>query len=263
MPVRLELLGAERRGLLQPLDAWRRAAPPRRAPRPRGPSGAAPPGRTPRDRSPRPRAPRSDRRPGRSAAGSPARRPRPPWRSPARWRRRGRSEVTAASARSSWFTRTTAPLAVALRDGGAQLRVAGDPPQRGRERAARRPRRRDSAVRTPVAMPASALPVSLCAASRRSTTARAIIGTITMIVKKTRRRPRKLIRLSPSKQGYPCFSAPEPPRLKPASPLPSTCFSYRRGACGAIAQLEERLDRTQEVGGSSPPSSIALNPATG
>src|SRR3954453_10292627 len=25
--------------------------------------------------------------------------------------------------------------------------------------------------------------------------------------------------------------------------------------CGAIAQLEERLDRTQEVGGSSPPSS--------
>ena len=28
-------------------------------------------------------------------------------------------------------------------------------------------------------------------------------------------------------------------------------------ARGAIAQLEERLDRTQEVGGSSPPSSIA------
>src|ERR1700683_647390 len=29
------------------------------------------------------------------------------------------------------------------------------------------------------------------------------------------------------------------------------------GARGAIAQLGERLDRTQEVGGSSPPSSIA------
>ena len=34
-----------------------------------------------------------------------------------------------------------------------------------------------------------------------------------------------------------------------------------RGAShGAIAQLGERLDRTQEVGGSSPPSSIAENP---
>ena len=29
---------------------------------------------------------------------------------------------------------------------------------------------------------------------------------------------------------------------------------------GAIAQLGERLDRTQEVGGSSPPSSIARSP---
>ena len=32
-----------------------------------------------------------------------------------------------------------------------------------------------------------------------------------------------------------------------------------RRPCGAIAQLGERLDRTQEVGGSSPPSSIARN----
>ena len=30
---------------------------------------------------------------------------------------------------------------------------------------------------------------------------------------------------------------------------------------GAIAQLGERLDRTQEVGGSSPPSSIGKRPA--
>src|SRR5204863_5568434 len=32
---------------------------------------------------------------------------------------------------------------------------------------------------------------------------------------------------------------------------------------GAIAQLGERLDRTQEVGGSSPPSSIAKPPLSG
>ena len=31
---------------------------------------------------------------------------------------------------------------------------------------------------------------------------------------------------------------------------------------GAIAQLAERLDRTQEVGGSNPPSSIAEMPCT-
>jgi hypothetical protein len=31
---------------------------------------------------------------------------------------------------------------------------------------------------------------------------------------------------------------------------------------GAIAQLAERLDRTQEVGGSNPPSSIAGSPCT-
>ena len=32
-------------------------------------------------------------------------------------------------------------------------------------------------------------------------------------------------------------------------------------ALGAIAQLAERLDRTQEVGGSNPPSSIYEEPA--
>lgn len=31
---------------------------------------------------------------------------------------------------------------------------------------------------------------------------------------------------------------------------------------GAIAQLAERLDRTQEVGGSNPPSSIRRTPCT-
>src|SRR5206468_1588531 len=34
---------------------------------------------------------------------------------------------------------------------------------------------------------------------------------------------------------------------------------YTFGSPGAIAQLGERLDRTQEVGGSSPPSSIPGN----
>src|ERR1700752_2811833 len=37
--------------------------------------------------------------------------------------------------------------------------------------------------------------------------------------------------------------------------------SLQSGRLGAIAQLGERLDRTQEVGGSSPPSSIARRPA--
>src|SRR4051794_20254891 len=36
--------------------------------------------------------------------------------------------------------------------------------------------------------------------------------------------------------------------------------SYTRRPLGAIAQLGERLDRTQEVGGSSPPSSIPRKP---
>ena len=35
-----------------------------------------------------------------------------------------------------------------------------------------------------------------------------------------------------------------------------------RGPLGAIAQLEERLDRTQEVAGSSPASSIRLRSRT-
>jgi hypothetical protein len=38
--------------------------------------------------------------------------------------------------------------------------------------------------------------------------------------------------------------------------LDSTDLAPTVGVPGAIAQLGERLDRTQEVGGSSPPSSI-------
>ena len=48
-----------------------------------------------------------------------------------------------------------------------------------------------------------------------------------------------------------------PPRLQSA--IHGARVKSCRRPCGAIAQLGERLDRTQEVGGSSPPSSIARN----
>src|SRR4051812_35412764 len=50
-----------------------------------------------------------------------------------------------------------------------------------------------NAVRRPWAMAASALPVSLSAVMLKSTNATAIIGTITMIMKNSNRRLRKLI----------------------------------------------------------------------
>src|SRR4051812_4989003 len=69
---------------------------------------------------------------------------------------------------------------------------------------------------------------------------------MTIIRKNSLRRLRKLIVLAgsvPAREGD-----------------PRTC-TVRRGlpsaALGAIAQLGERLDRTQEVGGSSPPSSTS------
>src|SRR4051794_22920560 len=83
-------------------------------------------------------------------------------------------------------------------------------------------------------MSASALPVSLSEISRKRMSATDSIGTMTMTTKKSRRRARKLIDLA--------------------------CLHYVP-TCGAIAQLGERLDRTQEVGGSSPPSSIPETPA--
>ena len=49
-----------------------------------------------------------------------------------------------------------------------------------------------SAARRPAAMPASALPVSLRPVSRKSTTASAIIGTITINAKNSRSLARKL-----------------------------------------------------------------------
>ena len=53
------------------------------------------------------------------------------------------------------------------------------------------------------------------------------------------------------------------PRARPSARRRLHLRDPRRragGRRGAIAQLGERLDRTQEVGGSSPPSSIARNP---
>src|SRR3954470_2592329 len=79
-------------------------------------------------------------------------------------------------------------------------------------------------------MSESDLPVSLSEISRNSTSATDSIGTMTMSTKNSRRRARKLIEL------------------------------HYGPVLGAIAQLGERLDRTQEVGGSSPPSSIPETP---
>src|SRR3954469_4490917 len=81
-------------------------------------------------------------------------------------------------------------------------------------------------------MSESDLPVSLSEMSRNSTNATDSIGTMTMSTKNSRRRARKLIEL------------------------------HYGEVLGAIAQLGERLDRTQEVGGSSPPSSIGPGSAS-
>src|ERR671919_1223322 len=94
-------------------------------------------------------------------------------------------------------------------------------------------------------MPASALPVSLREVSVKRTTASAIIGTITSNTKNSRSLPRKLT-------SAPEYRRPGGPRSGGA-PLPWSSH-------GAIAQLGERLDRTQEAAGSSQASSIAEKP---
>ena len=53
-------------------------------------------------------------------------------------------------------------------------------------------------------------------------------------------------------------SASSAGRSTRSPPAPNAGYTWRPP--GAIAQLGERLDRTQEVGGSSPPSSIAEEP---
>src|SRR5689334_6974096 len=47
-----------------------------------------------------------------------------------------------------------------------------------------------------------------------------------------------------------------PATLRPCTHPIQSSLSLQIGHFGAIAQLAERLDRTQEVGGSNPPSSI-------
>src|SRR3954469_9429923 len=99
-------------------------------------------------------------------------------------------------------------------------------------------------------MRASPLPCSLSLSSRNSTIAIDAIGTMTMATKNSVRRLRKL--MCPA-GGYPRLGRPQ------------TAWTHFGGytaiTCGAIAQLGERLDRTQEVGGSSPPSSTPRTPA--
>jgi hypothetical protein len=60
----------------------------------------------------------------------------------------------------------------------------------------------------------------------------------------------------------PISRIPKPIRckLRPLPAAPQTLFSCKTATYGAIAQLAERLDRTQEVGGSNPPSSTHRHP---
>src|SRR4051794_32744387 len=110
-------------------------------------------------------------------------------------------------------------------------------------------------------MAASALPVSLSAVMLNRTSATAIIGTITMIMKNSNRRLRKLIFLAdavPLKllcpYGLTFRRQPFVRRLHGTMQVAGA--TIRSAVRGAIAQLGERLDRTQEVAGSSPASSI-------
>src|SRR5215211_4256114 len=113
---------------------------------------------------------------------------------------------------------------------------------------------------------ASALPfvesVTICVTS----TATAIIGSTTISRKKSVRRPRKLMYVGPVPYGAGigmCRSSiPTLDRQLCGYPCPPG-RTHHRVPRGAIAQLGERLDRTQEVGGSSPPSSISGSPAFG
>src|SRR3954454_17444205 len=93
--------------------------------------------------------------------------------------------------------------------------------------------------------PASALPDSAPSMSTQNATPAASIGARTIIRKNSRRRLRKLIVL-----------AGESTAAAGRSEQRSCRGRATLGPPGAIAQLGERLDRTQEVGGSSPPSSI-------
>src|SRR4051794_12454956 len=97
--------------------------------------------------------------------------------------------------------------------------------------------------------------------SRKTMNVTAIIGTMTMSTKKSRNRVRKLdrrSRRSPMRPRSDIFRAAAYPRA-PAGPQGGhrARLATIGDPPGAIAQLGERLDRTQEVGGSSPPSSTS------
>src|SRR4051812_13168532 len=94
----------------------------------------------------------------------------------------------------------------------------------------------------------------------------ATIGTITMRTKNSRNRVRKLdrrSRRSPMKPRADMFRAGADPRARSGPQgVHRAAMATIADPPGAIAQLGERLDRTQEVGGSSPPSSTPRTPAT-
>src|SRR4051812_21051174 len=88
----------------------------------------------------------------------------------------------------------------------------------------------------------------------------AIIGTITMSTKNNRSRVRKLDRRSRRSPMRPRSDISRAAAYWRTPPRPQGGHRAQVATIGdppgAIAQLGERLDRTQEVGGSSPPSSI-------
>src|SRR3954453_3702181 len=95
--------------------------------------------------------------------------------------------------------------------------------------------------------------------SRKTMNVTAIIGTMTMSRKNSRNRVRKLdrrSRRSPMKPRSDMFRAGAYPRARSGPQgVHRAAMATIADPPGAIAQLGERLDRTQEVGGSSPPSS--------
>src|SRR5205823_3658259 len=119
-----------------------------------------------------------------------------------------------------------------------------------------------AAVASPLTR-ASAFPCSLSLINRNTRNATATIGTTTIRTKKLVRRVRKLMsgptRYEPIGQN----AAGRKQRTAPSTPGDSPSRAKLGQTArhlpphGAIAQLGERLDRTQEVGGSSPPSSTS------
>ena len=153
--------------------------------------------------------------------------------SAARWARPRPRAPSCSALRKSWIAAVLSPCATSASAAAARLRCS--------------PKSR-TAVLCCWAIAASILPRSFSSMSRNNKNATASIGTITMRTKNSAKRLRKLTcgqRIGGPK-GF-----PHPWMHGNADTLASL---------GAIAQLGERLDRTQEAGGSSPPSSIDRSP---